>query len=114
MCWCRVCERIATQTNLETLDVDGIRDADAALQHLAALSKLRRLSIAQARQLSTSALARLTALTALIVSAVDYWVGRCTSLLHAQTLNLAEDEQVEMSSTACFQRETRIYKMFPA
>ena len=84
MCWCRVCERIATLTNLEMLDVDGIRDADAVLQHLAALSKLRRLSIAEANQLSTSALAKLTALTALVVSAVKSWVGRCTSLVHAQ------------------------------
>ena len=34
------------------LAIDGIRDADAALEHLAALSRLSRLSIAQASQLS--------------------------------------------------------------
>ena len=84
MCWRRVCERIATLTNLEMLAVECIRDANAARQHLAALSKLSRLSIALALNVSTSALARLTALTALAVDGVQHWVGRCTSLLHAQ------------------------------
>ena len=46
VCWCRVCERIATLTNLEMLAIEDIRDADAALEHLTALSKLNRLSIA--------------------------------------------------------------------
>ena len=43
-----------TLANLEILAFDNIRDADAALQHLAALSKLSRLSIAFAHHLSTS------------------------------------------------------------
>ena len=73
-----------TLANLEMVTMDGIKDADAALRHLAALSKLSRLSIAEAHHLSTSALARLTALTALVPNRVQHWVGRCTSLLHAQ------------------------------
>ena len=81
MCWCRVCERIATLANLEMLAVDGIRDAYVALQHLAALSKLSKLSIKEPYHLSTSALARLTALTALVVRQMNMWVGRSTSLL---------------------------------
>ena len=84
VCWRRMSERIGTLNNLETLVIDGIPDADAALQHLAALSKLSRLSIVGAKDISKSALAKLTALTALIVSHVQFWVGGCTSLLHAQ------------------------------
>ena len=84
VCWRRMFERIGTLTNLEMLVADGIEDADGALQHLAALSKLSRLSITGAHHLSTSALARLTALTALVGCSPQSWVGRCTSLLHAQ------------------------------
>ena len=68
MCWRRMCERIATLNNLEMLAIDGIRDADAAVQHLAALSKLSRLSITGVNHPSTSALARLTGLTGLSVA----------------------------------------------
>ena len=81
---CRMSECIGTLNNLETLVINGIPDADAALQHLAGLSKLSRLSIAGADNISTSALARLTALTALIVSYVQFSVGDCTSHLQAE------------------------------
>ena len=84
VCWRRMCERIATLNNLEILAINGICDADAALLHFAALSRLSRLSIASASHLSTSALARLTALTALAVADAQSWVGCRMSLLHAQ------------------------------
>ena len=95
--------------NLETLAVDLISHAALALQHLAALSKLSRLSMPNAYHLSTMALARLTALTALNVAEPQSWVGCCTSLLLAQHkagmcfINLAGDVQLNMSSNPCFQ-----------
>ena len=84
MCWRRMSECITTLNNLETLAVDLISHAALALQHLAALSKLSRLSMPNAYHLSTMALARLTALTALNVAKAQSWVGCCTCLLLAQ------------------------------
>ena len=87
------------------LAIDSILDAAAALQHLAALTKLSRLSTAYANHLSTTALARLTALTALVVADIRSRVGCRTSLLHAQHktvfnkeyfIRLDEDVQVNI------------------
>ena len=81
MCCSRVCERIATLTNLEVLNICGIENADAALQHLTALTKLSSLTIAEAGLLSSSSIARLTALTALNISIAISWVRAALLLL---------------------------------
>ena len=80
VCCSRVCERIATLTKLEVLDISGIDDGYAALQHFTALIKLSRLTMAEAGLLSTSSIARLTTLTALVIDYTAGWVRAATPL----------------------------------
>ena len=65
-------------TKLEELDISKIKNAGAAVQQFAALTKLSKLMMADAGLLSTSSLARLTTLTALDIRSVVDWVRPAT------------------------------------